>query len=67
MSTLATGTPNRSETNCASVVSCPWPWLCVPVSTVTEAALVVVPRAGHALLPEQPEATARALIDFAQS
>ena len=32
-----------------------------------KAALVVVPRAGHALLPEQPEATARALIDFAQS
>ena len=32
-----------------------------------KARLVVVPRAGHALLPEQPEATARALIGFAQS
>ncbi len=29
------------------------------------AELIVVPRAGHALLPEQPEATARALISFA--
>ncbi len=31
------------------------------------AELVVVPRAGHALLPEQPLATAQALIGFAQS
>jgi pimeloyl-ACP methyl ester carboxylesterase len=32
-----------------------------------KATLVVVPRAGHALLPEQPQATAKALIGFAQS
>jgi pimeloyl-ACP methyl ester carboxylesterase len=32
-----------------------------------KAALVVVPGAGHALLPEQPKATAQALIGFAQS
>lgn len=31
------------------------------------AELVVVPRAGHALLPEQPAATANALIRFSQS
>jgi hypothetical protein len=27
------GTPSRSETTCAKVVSWPWPWLCEPVST----------------------------------
>ena len=32
-----------------------------------QAELVVVPRAGHALLPEQPAATANALIRFSQS
>jgi pimeloyl-ACP methyl ester carboxylesterase len=30
------------------------------------ASVVVIPDAGHALLPEQPEATARALVDFAR-
>ncbi len=25
----------RSATTCANVVSCPWPWLCEPVNTVT--------------------------------
>ncbi|MGG5822439.1 alpha/beta fold hydrolase [Falsiroseomonas sp. HW251] len=30
------------------------------------AEVVVIPDAGHALLPEQPEATARALVDFAR-
>jgi hypothetical protein len=29
--------------------------------------LATVPRAGHALLPEQPEATADALVRFAKS
>lgn len=32
-----------------------------------QARLVVVPRAGHALLPEQPGATAAALLDFLRS
>ncbi len=32
---LANGTPSWSTTSCAKVVSWPWPWLCVPVNTVT--------------------------------
>ena len=35
ISTFSTGTPSFSTTSCANVVSCPWPWLCVPVNTVT--------------------------------
>jgi hypothetical protein len=27
--------PSRAATTCAKVVSCPWPWLCEPVNTVT--------------------------------
>ena len=30
------GMPSRSDTSWANVVSCPCPWLCVPVSTSTE-------------------------------
>ncbi len=33
MVTLSIGTPSRSETSWAKVVSCPCPWLCEPVST----------------------------------
>ena len=32
-----------------------------------QARLVVIERAGHALLPEQPEATAKAIVDFTKS
>ena len=34
-STCDSGTPSWSDTSWAKVVSCPWPWLCVPVNTVT--------------------------------
>ncbi len=34
-STCDTGMPSWSLTSCANVVSCPWPWLWVPVNTVT--------------------------------
>ena len=35
-STLSIGMPRPSATSCAKVVSCPWPWLWLPVKTVTE-------------------------------
>ena len=35
MSICSSGTPSCSATSCAKVVSWPWPWLCVPVNTVT--------------------------------
>ena len=35
MSTFSTGIPRRAATTWAKVVSCPWPWLCEPVNTVT--------------------------------
>jgi carbon-monoxide dehydrogenase large subunit len=33
--TFSNGTPRRAATTCANVVSCPCPWLCEPVKTVT--------------------------------
>ena len=35
MSTFSIGTPRRSATTCAKVVSWPWPCECEPVNTVT--------------------------------
>ena len=35
ISTCSIGMPSWSATSCAKVVSWPWPWLCVPVNTVT--------------------------------
>ena len=35
METLSIGMPRRADTNCANVVSWPWPWLCEPVRTST--------------------------------
>ena len=32
---LSMAMPSRSDTSWAKVVSCPWPWLCEPVSTST--------------------------------
>ena len=33
--TWSMGTPRRSDTSCANVVSWPWPWLWEPVRTAT--------------------------------
>ena len=54
MSTFSIGMPSRSATTCANVVSCPWPWLCEPVNTVTAAGRMHAHLAGL----EQPGARA---------
>ena len=33
--TCCMGTFSASEITCANDVSCPWPWLCEPVTSVT--------------------------------
>ncbi|MNY45636.1 hypothetical protein D3C86_1807540 [compost metagenome] len=59
MLTLSIGTPKRSATSCAKVVSCPCPWLCEPVRTsIVPTALTRTSADSHKPTPAPSEPTA---------
>ncbi len=57
--TLSIGTPKRSDTICAKLVSWPWPWLCAPVSTsIVPTGLTRTSADSHRPTPAPSEPTA---------
>ena len=57
--TESIGTPKRSVTSWAKVVSWPWPWLCEPVSTsIVPTALTRTSADSHRPTPAPSEPTA---------